>query len=433
MAVKPYAVEVLQDGSWIDLTDRVVDITIEEDKESATTQADITLTLETDGNSLSPLVSASRYNVGSVLLAPNKQVRIYAADVDPEIVTDADLYPVFHGLLGPSIKVTTTDDEKGLSLTALDYASRRLSRYFLTDATGLTPGNLADIAQALCDLAAGAGTFTVYTPVSLTATVTQNGLDNLCQDTNAWLALKAMCEASGLDCRYQYVASVGNWRIVIQTPSTDMNSPAYAYQGDEAWANSIEITDDYVRNSVEVQYRDTNGDRQIVTAKNQSTGDYSIDSYGESKVSITEADTSIIDTATEAQALADQILADLKGLFATCELTVPFNSGVQIFDVVAVTDDDASDLTQTFAVDRVTRKMADDGWSTTLEMSGAVALRRNRWLEMHGGEGIKRPFRQGDYREGSILQDHVGDEQIDTLQLAPNAVSVSGAGSGGGN
>lgn len=437
-----HRIRVLNAGTWYDISDRVLSIpTVDKEKDSASTAIDVDfVNAPADGDSLSPLVT-SLIRTGTFmnaaqptvpgsqalpfgLLKPGAEIKIDGAyTADGSAPTDADLVPIFHGELGAPTKINTTPGSRIVSVHCLDYACKRLGRYFLNDTTGLNAGNVIDLIQDICDKALGTGVITVYAPASISATVTSTGISNLAQNTSAWQAIQQVADQSSVDCRYLYVDSIGDWRLVVQSISRDLSAADFTYDRSGAFSNELEVTDDYIRNRVLVEYRDAStGNRSTVEAKNQSTGDYSIDNYGEDAVYITEADTSIIDTEVEAQRMADTILADLKDLYAQASITVPFDPSIEIFDRVQVTDAQMSDNPLTLSIARVQHAMQAGDWITQISLTGTVALKQQRWIDKHGAAGVKRPLRAGDYRDSSVATDHLQDGATTSAKVGDGAI-----------
>lgn len=199
--------------------------------------------------------------------------------------------------------------------------------------------------------------------------------------TFTWDAIKALANQIGWDIRYKWDSGSSAFRLTLYEP--DRSSPSVDHvfgTSDYAEPTRLAVSLADIRNVVRVIY----GDRAdlwpggIPKRKTVEVSDSaSITKYGELWCEIQEGETSNIDTSTEASALANAALSDMKE--PTAELTVPLVRGwpfVEVNDYYTFTADGVRfDSDQSLAV---------VGWTQTYESSGDGKACLRTSLELRG-------------------------------------------------
>lgn len=175
-----------------------------------------------------------------------------------------------------------------------------------------------------------------------------------------------------------------SFRLTFFEPDRAQTTPDLALTSDlilDYETHGIDI--DTIRNYAEVIYvdntvtgnnpheviDDTSGAR-VATASNST----SIQRYGRRFISITEASSSNINTATEAQAMADALVADLANPTQLTNVRIPFDWRVELRDLVRLpADGRLQTSTADVAVVGYTHRLSPDECSTTLELRGQPA------------------------------------------------------------
>lgn len=175
----------------------------------------------------------------------------------------------------------------------------------------------------------------------------------------------AYCGGSRLRWRYDYPART--WRLVLYTPNRSANTPDYVFGTNDIidlGASRLGLED--VRNVVQVVYGPPT-ERVLLTAEAPD----SIARYGRRVARIEEASDSVIDTQSEAQALAAAVLADLSQPMRGARLSIPWAPFVRVHDVVRI-NADGHVLKQaiTGGVSRVRHRLSREEARTELEVQG---------------------------------------------------------------
>lgn len=214
------------------------------------------------------------------------------------------------------------------------------------------------------------------------------------QKTSLMQATSALVEQIGWDLRPRWHAASSSFRWTLTEPDRG------ATAGDETWTFKgrdyrtiprAGITLEHVRNVIEVWYIDgtTNTGATLKPQAVVELDAASIAAYGRRWMEVTEGSSSNVDSAAEAQDMAQAILADLKDpeLDVQVELLLLFWP-VEIGDFYALEPDNIRwTTTQYLGVTGYTHRADDQGCRTTLTLSGKPRAGRQRWLDMLAGPG----------------------------------------------
>lgn len=202
-------------------------------------------------------------------------------------------------------------------------------------------------------------------------------------------AVKTLADQLGWVCRFDWHAGTSAFQLFLKEPARTSGSAERTYAIDflrKIESATIEISG--IRNAIRVTY----GDGSAITAEGRParkvvdrTDSTSITKYGRRFMEIQEADSSNIDTAAEAQRMADAALADLKEPTAQVTAVSPFDPYLELGDRVALPVDGVHwGSTQTLAIQGLRWKMGADGWETTLKLRGSPVSGNESWQKKDG-------------------------------------------------
>ncbi len=185
---------------------------------------------------------------------------------------------------------------------------------------------------------------------------------------------------------------------------------------DDIYAQPLDISDADIRNVVAVTYKDrTLGKRRTVTVSDA----VSILEYGRRAMGIEEQNASLIDTAAEAQALAQAAVDDLRDMTGTTRIVMPLMPRLELFHGVTVQNPLVSDQTDFYGVDSVMHDLDFEAgrFRTEVIASRRVVGARTRWLQMQTRPGGTVPITGGDV---------IGGQATATLVVAASDSSWRG-------
>ena len=293
-------------------------------------------------------------------------------------------YDVFYGYLGDSIQGTSESGR--ITLEARDPAKLLQDTYIETVRTyGSDAGTPAEtVIQQILDDNLGAEAPMLYVPVSPGFMITPYKVEY----QTVWDAIQQIAAQIGWWLGYRYWPELGQWRLSLIEPPRAKGPSTYEWSltDDDVQVQELDITDRNVRNVITVVYRDKATDnRASVTVSDAD----SIAEYRRRAMMIEEADASLIDTAAEAQALAEAALSDLKDLSATTRITMPLSPWIDLFDSIQITNPRLSSTSDVYAVESVEHTFDADGgrYRTEVVASGRVIGARLKWLQMETRPG----------------------------------------------
>lgn len=235
------------------------------------------------------------------------------------------------------------------------------------------------------------GTPTIYTPMSPSWQVREwNQLIEPAAE-----AISNLATQIGWVIRYKWDSDVGDFRLTFYEPDRDKSTADHTFSSSDYFdVRSVDLRIDTIRNSVRVIFSNRNGNaqpdqkypRDIVVKRDNA----SVRKYGLRECQVAEASTSNIDTFTEAVALAEAILADLKEPKISIDVEMPFFPWVELGDYYTFQANGihwSSD--KSLAVTGYTHTMGTDGQvTTTLRLRGQPAAYNTRWLRQLVAPGV---------------------------------------------
>jgi hypothetical protein len=206
-------------------------------------------------------------------------------------------------------------------------------------------------------------------------------------------ALAALARQLGWEVRYKWRSSASAFVLTFWTPDRAATIPDWYYGPKEyAELGQVRTSLEDVRNAVEVVYSDSadldvagNPKRKTVSVEDSASiaalgGE---GSGGRRFMRVAEAATSNINTSSEATALANAALADLKEVFLGVEVEVPFHPGLELGDVVQLTGNGVHfTAAQSAAVRALTHSFTAGSCSTKLTLLGKPSTSVRVWLGM---------------------------------------------------
>lgn len=192
-------------------------------------------------------------------------------------------------------------------------------------------------------------------------------------------AMRALAQQIGYDCRYRYDASHAS-RLTFWVPDR-AKVAADATIGPTQYTDvtQLQLALADIRNACTVVYRKTDGTVDSVTASDAA----SISHFGRRYMEVQEGGTSNIDSATEAQMLANAAISDLADPIAEQDIKLFLFWPAQMGDLYTFTQNGkhyTSD--QTLAVVGVRHDFKDGHGVTTLTTRGSVAGAYADWLRV---------------------------------------------------
>jgi hypothetical protein len=339
--------------------------------------------------SLSPTRSDSTLNrdgVGAFVpaLDVGRRVKINVAVLDPAVSTSpgvGDWITLFDGL----IDTVSPDGAKNeIVVTARDFgallADAWLSREAALIVEGGTTMSLEACLQALLNAGlGGAGVVTLYTPVATGITVTRFGYKR----EPLMDAVTRLVEAFGWSCRYRWDAGTGSFRLTLYQVDRAKTTPDDTLGPNRYMAiNKLAFTRLPVRNSVLVYFSNVATGLRDQVLREDAASQLKYSGGRARPIIIEEASDSPINTAFEAGAMADALLADLKDPRADRQVTMPLYWPVEGGDLLrflanSVTEDsdqDAAVVSVQHALD------ADKLCTTSLALRGSPAGAYRSWI-----------------------------------------------------
>jgi len=356
-------------GALVDLValdglDWVDGVEISHDLDRAYASAQLSLHRERQRLTLSQLSSSSWLNREGPLLDVGRRVEIY-------VTLGGVRYHVFRGRIEQidfgtdPVRVLAYDDAYELQQTFIE-----TERIYGSDAG--TP--VETVMQQILDDNLGAGAPALVVPTSpgwLIKPYVQ-------QKEMLWEALERLADQIGWDLRYRYDEGSGLWRLTLLEPRRSITSPdATIPSGAILDVRQLSVTRAFVRNRVRIYYGPelSDGSRSSILREDAT----SIGRYGVRYMEIVESASSQIDTLTEAQRMADAILADLAYPDVSYQITVPFFPWSEIGDYYSVEPTELHDQPVTAAVVSITHVLRTDAGETVLTLRGKPRSAYRRW------------------------------------------------------
>jgi hypothetical protein len=397
-------------GALVDLTDRVQSISISMSNDEPVNTCDVEFddswTAYGAAASLSPLVVTSVYNDPAPLLWPNNELYVYVGFADVgEDVTDYKL--LFHGILGDGISPQGTKGSRSISVSCRDQAKRLQDTMIVGEYLYGSEDGTAAVAvmQGILDQHYGDSAITLHVRDNPQFMVYPVRIG----EQSVWDALQDILKPTGYQVRYWFIGAgqsgiydcEGNqititedgFYLTVVDPGRDpvIVADELDEDVDTITEESLDISDDTVRNAFRVRYYDRFTKEYMEVARENAT---SIATYGRREMVVGQDDVPYIDTFNEAWDLMAVLDNDLSEAPATDRLICQMMYHLEPFDYLDVTSARLSTGTSEMGVRDLTFSMGPDApFITTITGSrdrviGQVMV----WLTSSGGAQPEYPI-----------------------------------------
>lgn len=346
-------------------------------------QAVLTCRMKDGHDNLSPYDTNSRINSSNVLLDDGNTIKIYTAIMPSGTYpSSGDWQFIFDG----TIEETEVSDGGVIEIRCHDLTEALTTAYIERTTTYAQSGSATfeNVCNSiLSDWASG--TVTVD-GAAITAVVTRYEQ----RREPVYSALRTLAEQIGYAVRYKWDSGSSTFKLYLIEPNRGVSSPDFTFNKSQWTKFGIKKSRKDIRNVVVVTYGggDNAKNRPYVEVQDGT----SISAHGRRWMELSEDESSQIDTATEATALATAALNELSEPTAYATVAVPYHYGVEIRDYVRLTADNlhmSYDLD--LAVDGVSHHISQGGrGETTLQLSGKPKASYRRRLQTQNLPTYKR-------------------------------------------
>ncbi len=358
-------VSVYDGTSWVDLDTWqnkkwLYYISIEDDIDRDVIEATVRLASSEGNFSISPFVYED------TPLQVWRKIKIEAC-----LLPTGTWINIFEGYID-SIEVT--QDE--ITVRCRDYGALLIDTFIEEERTYGTDNGTAveGEMQKILNDNLGTGVVSLYTPISPNWYVKKWKQEK----KSVMEALRDLADQIGWFLRYKWDNSTSQWRLTFWQPQRSNTTPVITLTDTnflEIKRLGIDVAG--IRNKVEVSYI-SDSDIQKYTVQD----DTSIAKYGKRYLGINCGKTSNIDTVTEAQTLANNILADLKDPKLELEIELPFAPFLEIGDCIQVKKNLLLNSDQTLYIDSISHEITNESATTTLKLSGTAKYGQKKWLQV---------------------------------------------------
>lgn len=397
-------------GALVDLTDRVQSISISMSNDEPVNVCDIEFddswTAYGATSSLSPLVVTSVYNDPAPLLWPNNELFVYVgfAPVGDEV---ADYKLLFHGILGDVISPKGTKGTRSISVSCRDQAKRLQDTMIVGEYLYGSEDGTAAVAvmQGILNQHYGDSVITLHVkdnPQFMLYPVRVG-------EQSVWDALQDILKPTGYQVRYWFlkagqpdiydcegnaiaIAEDGFYLTVVDPGRQPVSTvDALDEDVDTITEESLDISDDTVRNAFRVRYYDRFTKEYMEVARENAT---SIATYGRREMVVGQDDVPYIDTFNEAWDLMEVLDNDLSEAPATDRLNCQMMYHLEPFDYLDVTSARLSTGTSEMGVRELSFSMGANE-PFTMDITGSrdrVIGQVMWWLTSGGGSKPEYPI-----------------------------------------
>lgn len=335
---------------------------------------------------------------------------VIEARVTPSGSTPGSLETVFDGFLGDgfrwagsNIELTARDPAKLLQDTQVDSITT----------FGSEEGTAAEVViQQLMTHHLGGNAPTLYCPVSPVALVGPF----IPRDQSVWDAIQGIVARFGW--YLGYLRADGQYRLTLLEPPRDGPTTTLSIDWADMFSEDLTWSTRDVRNSVTIEYFDTAADEVARYSAEDAWSIANVTGGVRKHSHIVLARDSGVNTAAEAERLADAFLADLSRVLANTQIELPFNPSVQLFTGLTVLNPARSASSASYAVNSVEHRI-------TIPQTGGNASFRTVALAAGHVIGGKRKWLDREPRPGSP-----GDTGSHTTQLFAPTLAVGAAAPG---
>lgn len=249
-----------------------------------------------------------------------------------------------------------------------------------SETTGLA---LETVIQQLLDDNLGIGAVTLSVPTTPSFTM----LPWKQERKNVWDAIRTLVDLIGWDIRYKWDGGSSSFKLTLYTPDRAKVT------ADRTWTKAqrypltrMPTQIQWIRNACQVVYGDI-ADRDASGIPKRKTvirtDSASITAYGRRFCEISEGATIGINTASQANTLADAMISDMANPVAEHECDVPFFRHVELGDLLQWNADGLHyDSDQKLAVTGYTHRLTDRTARTSLQTRGKPSAGLRRWHGM---------------------------------------------------
>jgi hypothetical protein len=387
-------------GVYVDLTNwfgenwvLTVDTTESVDEQAG--GATVKLARKSADRDLSPYIQSSLLNTvaGSYVpaLAPNRIIKIlgYVGAVGMDKNSMAPVV-MFHGRI--DVIDTAADDGTAIELHCRDGACDYQTQWIEAATQYSSGGGLAVdvVMQSIITdwVSQSINTSTLRVPVAPTFTV----LPFVQEKSSVMEALRRLADMIGWDLRWKYSSLSAQYELTFVEPDrAGVVAPVWTFTVNNKYTVtrlSSDRTD--IRNRVRVVYTDATTKLVTSVLVNDTVSEAK---YGKAYMEIVEDASSEIDSSTEATAMANAILLDIKEPLADYEHNAPFHPWVELNDRISLAavlaDNDVIDTTLTLAVSQIKHSIEVDGaFKTTIALRGAPSSGFVKWLRIAAAPGV---------------------------------------------
>lgn len=295
-----------------------------------------------------------------------------------------------------------------------------------SDTTGVPLETL--IQQVLNDNGLG-GLVTLQTPVSPGWNVKPYKQDR----QSVADAIQAMVDQMGWWCRFEWSAGLGRYELTLAAPdraSATVHKTLLADEEVDCSDLSVDLWS--IRNVVRLIYSDSSsrdGDGNPLRFMREVSDATSIAKYGRRFMELGEASTSAIDTSTEADRMANAVLADLKEPTIGLGLSFPCDPYLELGDRITVPADNLRfTAAQTLALESLSHSFAGDSARTSVTLRGAPAAHREMWLSIEGRVDPERRLHAVElFNSGSAGRSRTVSPTVGGARIAIAATRSKGA------
>jgi hypothetical protein len=356
-------------GTYQNYESWAVEAIVSDDVDQPTATLSATLALrDAPTASLSPLMGATNLDVGRGV-----KLEVGYASVGGSVLNWLN---VFEG----AIDRYSYPDDATLKIEGRDLAGALMDARIENPSTyGSTVGiPMESVMQSI--LTDWGGGVALYAPTSPAYLINTYKIEDA---RTVWEALQQLADLIGWSVRYRWDSATAQWRLTLYAPRRSISTPDYTFATDVYHEGGSLIVDrDSVRNAIQVVYGKGSG-RTSTT----STDAASISKYGRRFMRLAQDDNnSPIDTLTEAQALANACLADLREPKAELQQSVDLFPWAELGDYYRFSADGVRfSSNQDLAVATLEHRIRSDLDSyealTTFRLRGTPVAAFYRWHE----------------------------------------------------
>lgn len=338
--------------------------------------------------SLNPLMGTSKLNNAGALVAAGRRIYIETVTVRLDAPIQANQWRrVFDGYID---EVDPTGES--MTLDCRDLGALLVDTFIETERTyGSTAGvALHTVIQSIITdniNTPGLGNVSLLVPTAptlLLLTYKQN-------KQTVMDAITALADQIGWSVRYKWDTTTQAFQLTLYVPDRAKTTADYSFGPDDYYdIKGLKVSRKDVRNVVQVVYDDKSVSTALPLRQRVIVQDLtSIAQYGRRWMEMAEASTSQIDTAAEANTMAQAALADLSQPYADHQVEADYHFCSELGDLYTfLANGQHYDAAQKFAVVGVKHDLTPDQTRSTFTTRGKPSTGYRRWLRLEGRPGV---------------------------------------------